>query len=127
MTRTTTSPPPLPLPLPLPLPPQGADLSAAWPALVGIVGLWWVVLYFHLTPAMFAALLIYGGTRALAARLERARPGLRHAQACGLLLLVAGLGGLGSLGVERAAEATLPCCSRWRLRLSSCARCCRRG
>ena len=101
MTRTTTSPPPPPPPLP----PQGADLSAAWPALVGIVGLWWVVLYFHLTPAMFAALLIYGGTRALAARLERARPGLRHAQAWGLLLLVAGLGGLGSVGVERAAEA----------------------
>ena len=97
MTRMTPPPPPPP--------PQRPDFSAAWPSLAGIAALWWVVLYFRLTPALFAALLVYGGTRALAARLERARPGLRHAQAWGLLLRAAGLGGLGSVGVERAAEA----------------------
>ena len=86
-------------------PPQGPDFSAAWLALTAIAGLWWGVLYFHLTPALFAALLVYGGTRALAAWLQRIWPGLRHAQAWGLLLLVAGLGGLGSVLVERAAEA----------------------
>lgn len=86
-------------------PPPGPDFSAAWLALAGIAGLWWVVLYFHLTPALFAALLVYGGTRALAARLVRARPGLRHPQFWGLVLLVAGLGALGSVLVERAAEA----------------------
>ena len=99
MTRMITTTPPVPLP------PSGPDFPSARPALIGIAALWWVVLYFHLTPALFAALLIYGGTRALTALLERARPGLRHAQVWGLLLLVAGLGGLGSLGVELAAEA----------------------
>ena len=81
-----------------------AFLPTAW-ALAGIAVLWWVVLYFHLTPALFAALAIYGGTQALAAALLRRRPGLRHAQAWGLVLLLAALGGGGSVLVERAAEA----------------------
>ncbi len=96
MTRMITTTPPVPLP------PSGPDFSSARPALIGIAALRWMVLYFHLTPALFAALLIFGGTRALTALLERARPGLRHAQVWGLLLLVAGLG---SLGVELAVEA----------------------
>ena len=98
MIRSTTPPPPLGDP------PDDAFLPTRW-SLAGIAVLWWVVLYFHLTPALFAALSIYGGTRALAAGLQRRRPGLRHAQAWGLVLLVTALGGLGSVLVERAAEA----------------------
>lgn len=90
------------------------------------------MLYFHLLPALFAALLVYGGTRALAARLERARPGLRHAQTWGLLLLEAGLGGLGSVVVERAAEAAagggyVGLLQQMASALEQFARCCRRG
>ncbi len=84
--------------------PLDAYSRTGW-ALAGIAALWWVVLYFHLTTALFAALAVYGGTRALAAGLQRLRPGLRHAQAWGLVLLVAALSGLGSVLVERAAEA----------------------
>ena len=98
MTTPTTPPPPLGDP------PDAAYLPMRW-SLAGIAVLWWVVLYFHLMPALFAALSIYGGTRALAAGLQRRRPGLRHAQAWGLVLLVTALGGLGSVLVERAAEA----------------------
>ena len=89
---------------PLGDPPAAAYLPTRW-SLAGIAALWWVVLYFHLTLVLFAALSIYGGTRALAAALTRLRPGLRHAQAWGLVLLVAALVGLGSVLVERAAEA----------------------
>ena len=77
-------------------PPHDAPLPTGW-ALAGIAAMWWVVLYFQLMAALFAALAIYGGTRALAAGLQRRRPGLRHAEAWGLVLLVAALVGLGSV------------------------------
>ncbi len=87
--------------------PRGATAIALAPmasALAGIAVLWLAVLLLHLTPALFAALITYGGTRALAGRLERWRPGLRHAQAWGLALLLAVFGGLGSVLIERTAE-----------------------
>lgn len=42
-------------------------------ALAGIAALWLPVLTLHLTPALFAALITYGGTRALGAGLQRWR------------------------------------------------------
>ena len=85
-------------------PPHDAPLPTGW-ALAGIAAMWWVVLYFQLMAALFAALAIYGGTRALAAALTRLRPGMQHSQARGLGLLVAALAGVGSVLIERAAEA----------------------
>ncbi len=74
-------------------------------ALAGIAALWLAVLSLHLTPALFAALITYGGTRALAGGLLRLRPGLRHAQGWGLAVLLGLAGALGAVLVERAAEA----------------------
>jgi predicted PurR-regulated permease PerM len=74
-------------------------------ALAGIALIWLVVLSQHLTPALFAALIAFGGTRTLAALLVRWRPGVRHPQAWGLVLLITVVGGVGSVLVERAAEA----------------------
>lgn len=74
-------------------------------AVAGVALLWLPVLALKMTPALFAALLTYGGTRALAALLLRVRPRLRHAQAWGLLLLISAAGLAGSVVVERAAEA----------------------
>ena len=74
-------------------------------ALTGIAFLWLTVLWLHLTPALFAVLITYGGTRALAAGLQRVRPGLRHEQFWGLFVLVMVSGGAGAVLVERAAEA----------------------
>jgi predicted PurR-regulated permease PerM len=74
-------------------------------AAAGIAALWLVVLSLHLAPALFAALITYGGARALAGGLQRLCPGLRHTQAWGLALLVAVVGGVGAVLVERGAEA----------------------
>ena len=64
-----------------------------------------MVLALHLTPVLFAGLITYAGSRSLAARLERARPGLRHAQAWGLALLLAVATALASGLIERTAES----------------------
>lgn len=74
-------------------------------ALLAPVLIWFPVLALHLTPALFAALVTYGGTRAAAALLSRWFPRWRHAQAAGLVLLLAVAGGFGAVAVERAAES----------------------
>lgn len=79
--------------------------AAVGAALLAPALIWLPVLALHLTPALFAALITYGGTRAAAALLHRWRPGWRHAQAAGLVLLLAVAGGFGAVGVERAAES----------------------
>jgi len=80
--------------------------GAAW-ATGGIVVLWLVVLSLHLTPALFGALITFGATRALASRLLRWRPGLRHAQAVALVLLLAVTGAVAFVVVEYVAEAAV--------------------
>ena len=81
------------------------SLSAVALALAGVALLWVPVLSLHLTPALFAALITYGGTRAIATLLTRRWPQLRHAQAWSLGLLVCVLALVGSIAIERAAEA----------------------
>lgn len=91
----------------LPAPPT---LQALGGLLFGVALLWVPVLALHLTPALFAALITFGSTRALAARLRRWQPALRAAEGwallCILLLVGTGIAGL----VELAAEtrASLP-------------------
>jgi len=85
--------------------PASPAVSAA-AALAAIAALWGTVLSLHLTPALFTALLTYGGTRALARYLMRLRPDLRHSQVWALALMLALLGTLGAVLVERVAEAT---------------------
>lgn len=94
-----------------PAPPSGPDsappapfATTAW-ALAGIAALWLVVLTLHLTPVLFAGLITFAASRALADRLQRLRPGLRHAQAWGLILLLAVGTTVASVVVERTAEA----------------------
>ncbi len=84
---------------------QRVGLSAVAMALAGVALLWVPVLWLHLTPALFAALITYGGTRAIAALLTRRWPQLRHAQAWSLGLLVAATALVGSMAIERVAEA----------------------
>lgn len=84
---------------------ERVGLSTLAVALAG-VALWWIpVLTLHLTPALFAALITYGGARAVTALLTRRRPQLRHAQAWSLGLLIGGVALAGSIAIERAAEA----------------------
>jgi predicted PurR-regulated permease PerM len=88
--------------------PEGARPVALAPmvtAAAGVAALWLAVLALHLTPALFAGLITYGGTRMLAGGLQRLRPGLRHAQGWGLTLLVIVMGGVGGVLVERGAAA----------------------
>ena len=73
-------------------------------ALAGIMTLWLIVLALHLTPALFAALVTYGGTRALARLLERWRPAQRHTQAWGLVLLLLMIGVIGLVLVGYAVD-----------------------
>lgn len=87
-------------------------VAGAWRRAAGIGAallaptlIWLPVLALHLTPALFAALITYGGTRAAAALVMRWRPGGRHAQAMGLALLLAVVGTLGAVAIERAAES----------------------
>lgn len=82
-------------------------MAAAAGAVAGVALLWVPVLVLHLTPVLFAALITYGGTRALAALLERLWPRLRHVQGCALLLLILAAGLVGGVVVERAAEAAV--------------------
>ena len=79
-------------------------------ALMGIALLWGLVLALHLTPALFAALITFGGTRAMAAQLRRWRPGMKHAEGLGLLLILLLVGAGISALVEWAtdAKASLP-------------------
>lgn len=81
------------------------SLSTVTVTLAGVALLWVPVLLLHLTPALFAALITYGGTRAITALLTQRWPQLRHAQACSLGLLVGGVALVGSIAIERAAEA----------------------
>lgn len=74
-------------------------------ALAGVLLLWAPVLALHLTPALFAALVTYGGTRAIARVLLRRRASWPHAQAWGFVVLMILFGGAGSIAIERAAEA----------------------
>ncbi|HWS05155.1 MAG TPA: AI-2E family transporter [Burkholderiaceae bacterium] len=86
---------------------ERVSLSVVALALAGLALLWVPVLALHLTPALFAALITYGGTRTLAAVLSRRWPALRHAQAWALLLLVAAVAAVASVVIERAAEASV--------------------
>ena len=84
--------------------PPGFTWAALASTLAWIAALWLIVLALHLTPALFAALVTYGGTRALARLLERWRPGLRYAQAWGLALLLLMIGIVGSVLVGYAVD-----------------------
>lgn len=74
-------------------------------ALAGVWLIWIPVLALHLTPTLFAALITYGGTRAIAGLLLRRRAQWPHAQAWGLVFLLILVGATGSVAVERTAEA----------------------
>jgi predicted PurR-regulated permease PerM len=86
-------------------PRQDFTLGAAAMAAAGVGLLWLPVLTLHLTPALFAALIVYGGTRAIAALLARRWPQLRHAQGFGLMLLITAVGLTGAIVIEHTAEA----------------------
>ena len=77
--------------------------GAAW-AFGGIGLLWLVVLSLHLTPALFAALMTFGATRAIASALRRRWPGIRHTQALALTFLLATAAMITSVVVEYTAE-----------------------
>lgn len=57
-------------------------------ALSGIASLWIPVLVLHLTPALFAALITYSGTRGIAQALHRRWPAVRHVQFVALAIMV---------------------------------------
>lgn len=88
--------------------PSSSDfkLSAAFISVFGIALLWVPILSLHLTPALFAALLTYGGARATSSVLRRIWPTIRYAQGLGLTLFVLVVVLTVSLIVERASEAT---------------------
>ena len=75
-------------------------------AIVGIALLWLPVLALHLTPALFAALITYGATQALAARLSAWRPGMRHAKGLALLGILILLSAVIATLVDYATDAT---------------------
>ena len=95
----TSVPPPGPA-----SPTPSAFATTKW-ALGCIAALWLVVLTLHLTPVLFAGLLTFAATRSLAGRLERLRPGLAHAQAWALTLLLVVGTAAASVVIERTAEA----------------------
>lgn len=78
--------------------------------MLGLALLWVPVLALHLTPALFALLITYGATRALAARLRTRRPAMRHAEGLALLASLVLLGLVLTLLLNWAADArgTLP-------------------
>lgn len=78
--------------------------------LLGVAVLWLPVLALHLTPALFAALLTYAATRALAARLRVWLPRLPHSEGLALLCILLVLGLVIAALVDYAADAhvTLP-------------------
>lgn len=67
-------------------------LLAVGGALLGISLLWVAVLSLRLTPALFAALITYGGTHTLAAVLRRRRPAMKHAEGIALVAILVVLG-----------------------------------
>lgn len=83
--------------------PQAVSLSTVALALAGVALLWVTVLALHLTPALFGALITYGGTRAIAAPLARWVPRLPHVQAWALGLCVALVALVMLVVIERAA------------------------
>lgn len=56
--------------------------------LAAVLGVWGMVLALHLTPALFALLVVYGGTSALAVRLTRWRPHWPHPRGLALVILL---------------------------------------
>lgn len=80
-------------------------LGAVASALAGVALLWVAVLALHLTPLLFALLITYGGTRAIAGLLARRWPQGRHLQAWSVALLLASVTMVGSVAIERTAEA----------------------
>jgi len=84
---------------------QSFGLTPLTSDLAWIAGVWATVLALHLTPALFAALVTFGGTRALARRLVRWRPGWPHPTGWALAVLLGVLLGLGIGVVEYAADA----------------------
>jgi predicted PurR-regulated permease PerM len=95
----TSVPPPGPA-----SPSPSAFATTKW-ALGCIAALWLVVLTLHLTPVLFAGLFTCAATQTLAGRLERLRPGLAHAQAWALTLLLVVGTAAASVVIERTAEA----------------------
>ena len=74
-------------------------------ALAGVGLIWVPVLALNLTPALFAALFTYGGTRAMARLLHRGGRPWPHAQAWGFFFLLILVGSAGTIAVDRAADA----------------------
>lgn len=75
-------------------------------ALFSVALLWLPVLALHLTPALFAALVTYGATRALAGQLRRWRPVVRHAEGWALLCILLAISIAIFALVEWAADAS---------------------
>ena len=65
--------------------------GAVLAALAGVILLWLPVLLLHLTAVLFAALTVYGFSRALEGRLKKQWPHMKHPALCAVLLLLAGL------------------------------------
>ena len=81
------------------------QLAGVGAALLAPLLMWLPVLGLHLTPAWFAALTTYAGTRAVASLVLHRHPGARHAQAVGLVLLLGSVAVLGAATAERAADS----------------------
>ncbi len=77
-----------------------------WAALGVIAAVWVTVLSLHLTPALFTALVTYGGTRTVSRQLTRWKPSLRHPQVWGLTLMLGLLVGVGAVLIDRVSEAS---------------------
>lgn len=73
-------------------------------SLAPVALLWIAVLALHLTPVLFAALIVYAGTRGIAAALLWRWPRLRHAHGWALAMLATAAALAGALALERAAE-----------------------
>jgi predicted PurR-regulated permease PerM len=67
------------------------DLATLAMALMAVWVLWVPVLWLNLTPALFAALISFAATRALAGRLRRSDPKLQRAEGLAVAILVGGL------------------------------------
>lgn len=89
-----------------PTPPNPPTLRGLGLVAAGIALLWLPVLALHLTPALFAAVITYGATHALAARLNAWRPDMRHTKGLALLCILILLSAVIATLVDYAADAT---------------------